>query len=267
MTFELRTTTTNWSQNLIVVESRMKSMTQLIQSLMRTRMRTRSLRRLSKIRWFNHTSIQTFLIWTIRSLMQKLNDLKLFKCQTIQFRKTTMISSKQSQSTRNFVLDDQLLQSEKIFENEKDSSADSTEQSSITIITRRKKIRKSAFLLIAKFASLKMRFLDLIIRSYKFHVNFSQKIVQTWSTIRTMSNKCQNLTFTWCALCMRSITMKVSISITFRNFELSWSSKVISLKKVKKDHEDWNDLSNREQDLEIDQTFIWTRCYHKSLNV
>ena len=82
-----------------------------------------------------------------------------------------------------------------------------------------KKLKNLHFLLIAKLAFLKMKFFDLIIKNYKFHVNFNQRIVQTWSTIRTMSNKCQNFTFTWCALCMRSITMKISISITFRN---SW---------------------------------------------
>ena len=56
-----------------------------------------------------------------------------------------MISSKQSQSTRNSVFDNQLLQFEKIFENEKDSFANFTKQFSITIIIRRKKIKKFAF--------------------------------------------------------------------------------------------------------------------------
>ena len=59
--------------------------------------------------------------------------------------KITMISSLQSQSIRDFVFDDQLLQFEKIFENEKNSFANFAIQFSITIIIRRKKIRKFAF--------------------------------------------------------------------------------------------------------------------------
>ena len=59
--------------------------------------------------------------------------------------KTTMISFKQSQSIRNLIFDDQLLQFEKIFENEKNSFANFTKQFSISIIIRRKKIKKFAF--------------------------------------------------------------------------------------------------------------------------
>ena len=57
--------------------------------------------------------------------------------------KNAMTSSRQTQSSRDSVFDDQSSQSEKIWENDENLSVDSAEQSSITIIVRRRN-RKSA---------------------------------------------------------------------------------------------------------------------------
>ena len=98
---------------------------------------------------FENSLIQSYIDSNSFDLNDSIFDAEIERSQTFQMSdnsisKTTMTSSRQSQSTRNFVFDDQLLQSEEIFENEKDSSADSTEQFSITIIIRRKRIKKSA---------------------------------------------------------------------------------------------------------------------------
>ena len=98
---------------------------------------------------FENSLIQSYIDSNSSNLNDSIFDAKFERSQTSQMSnksisKITMTSSKQSQSTRDSVFDDQLLQSKKIFENEKNFSANFANQSSITIITHRKKIRKFA---------------------------------------------------------------------------------------------------------------------------
>ena len=85
-------------------------MTQLIQNLMKTKI-------------FENSLIQSYIHSNFSNLNDSIFDAKIERFQNFQMSnnlisKTTMISFKQSQSIRNFVFDDQLLQFEKIFENE-----------------------------------------------------------------------------------------------------------------------------------------------------
>ena len=98
---------------------------------------------------FENSLTQSYIDSNFSNLNDSIFDAEFERFQTSQMSnssisKITIISSRQSQSICDFVFDDQLLQFEKIFENEKDSFANSAIQFSITIIIRRKKTKKFA---------------------------------------------------------------------------------------------------------------------------
>ena len=99
---------------------------------------------------FENSLIQLYIDSNFSNLNDSIFDAKIEQFQIFQMSnnsisKTTMTSFKQSQSIRNFIFDNQLLQFEKILKNEENFSANFTEQFSITIIIRRKRIKKFAF--------------------------------------------------------------------------------------------------------------------------
>ena len=98
---------------------------------------------------FENSLIQSYIDSNFSNLNDSIFNAKFERFQIFQMSnnsisKITMILFKQSQSIRDFVFDDQLLQFEKIFENEFFFFANFANQFSITIIIRRKKIKKFA---------------------------------------------------------------------------------------------------------------------------
>ena len=97
---------------------------------------------------FENSLIQSYIDSNFSNLNDSIFDAKFERFQISSLSNNsiseiTMNSSKQTQSIRDSISDDQLLQFEKIFENEKEFFADFAKQSSISI--NRRRIKKFVF--------------------------------------------------------------------------------------------------------------------------